>query len=326
MDTAQNPAGLIAPNASTGPSLTPGRIALLLRTGLGLVILFGGWNKLLQALNPERSAAFVETYLSAGGYVSVFFQDYLFAGLPGELLSPWAFLTALSTLELVSGLLLVAGVLVRPLALVWGLLFWTFVLALPVVTAAGYEITLPTHESPALLVLIRDVGLSGMFFVLFNIGSGDHSVDERIFGRAATRSEVRWDDLGLLLRLSVGLPFLVGGAFAGHGSHIQTFATPAPLLLLVGLLLVLNVGTRLAGTAAGVIVLWFMVVLFDPGRPLIADMNAFKREFAILAGAVVLAFRGGGGRFSLLGLRAGWKTFMRPGAVPEEPREGALDG
>ena len=300
------------------PAFGPGMIALVLRVGLGLVMFSGGLHKLFQAYDPARQAAFVERYLSAEGYISQFWVSYLFEGALGTVLTPLLFLTVLSGFEFLCGMLLIAGVLVRPLALIWALLFWSFVAALPVVTARGAEIAAATHETPALLVMIRDIGLSGLFFVLFNIGAGRYSLDERLFGASATRSSLHYDPLGLLLRLSVALPLLVGGAFAGYG-HIQTFGVPAPVLIALALPLLLNVGVRFAGVGIMALMLWFSFQSFDLGRSLIANMNAFKREFAFFAVGLVLALVGGGRSFSILRIREGWQNLIRPGRAVALP-------
>lgn len=303
------------PSAYEAPRLhKPERIALVLRIGLGLVILSGGWAKLLHLLDPARQEAFVSRYLSADGYVNQFFVTYLFESAPGSVLSPWLFLTTLSALELVSGAALIAGLLVRPQALLWGLMFWSFLAALPVVTASGATIELPTHTTPALLVLVRDIGLSGMFFVLFNIGAGRHSLDERLFGPSATRTVVDWDNLGLLLRVSVAAPLLVGGAFAGL-PHIQTFSASAGVLIALSLLLLTGIGVRGAGMAVAVLMLWHLSQLVRPDMSVIALMNAWKREFAFLAAASVLGIAGGGRRFTLWKLRGGVQRLVRPGEL-----------
>ena len=293
-------------------SVGPETVALILRVGLGLVVLSGGASKLSQLLDPERQAAILEQYWGASGYVNTFFDQYLFAGALGDFLTPWLFLTTLSTFEFISGGLLLAGALVRPLALVWTVLFWSFMAALPVATAVGVDPDLTTYRTPALLVLIRDAGLSGLFATLFMIGAGRYSLDERWIGPDATRRTVNLDAIGLLARFSVALPLLVGGAFHGYG-NIQSFGMPAWVLTLVALALILNVGPRLAGVATVGIMAWFVVSNFDPGRSLIANMNAVKREYAFLAAGAVLALWGGGRLFSVLAGRAGWLRLLRPG-------------
>jgi uncharacterized membrane protein YphA (DoxX/SURF4 family) len=284
-------------------------------------MLSGGLSKLSQLLDPARRSAILELYWSPLGYVNAFFDQFLFSGSLGGLLTPWLFLTTLSAFELLAGALLIAGFGVRPLALVWGLLFWSFVAALPVVTAAGVDPELATHRTPALLVLIRDIGLSGLFFTLFMIGSGSYSVDGRLIGPEATRRSLNWDALGLLVRLSVALPLLVGGTFHGYG-HIQTFGMPAWLLVPVAFALVLNVGVRVAGGATVLIMAWFLISNFDLDRSVIANMNAVKREYAFFAAGVILAWCGGGRLFSLLAGRAGWARLIRPGHVSAESPSG----
>lgn len=291
----------------------PALAALLLRVGIGLVFVIGGAWKLSRLLHPEHQADILVKYWSPSGYVNAFSDAYLFHNeLLAGLLTPWIFLTTLSAIELVSGLMLVAGLLVRPLALLWALVVWTFIIALPVVTAPGIPVTVVTHESPALLVQIRDVGLSGMAFVLFAIGAGAHSLDHRLMGATATRARVNWDSLGLLLRLAVAAPFIVGGLFAGYDS-IPTFKSPWWLLLPIGLLLAGGVGVRVA--AGGVVLVMFWVVLsaLGPDRSVLDFFNAFKREIAYLAAGILLLAAGGGQLFRVTRLWRGFPDLLRPG-------------
>ena len=140
--------------------------ATLLRIGLGLVFIVGGYNKLSQLMDPERMAAILGSYTGGKGYINEFFLDFLFSG---SVLTPWGFLTTLSAFELFSGLALVAGLLVRPLALIYAFLLWTFVFSLPVVTTPGVETTVSTYTSPAMFVQMRDIALSGFMLSLIHI-------------------------------------------------------------------------------------------------------------------------------------------------------------
>jgi uncharacterized membrane protein YphA (DoxX/SURF4 family) len=151
-----------------------------------------------------------------------------------------------------------------------------------------------------------------MFFMLFIIGAGSYSVDRRWIGDEATRSSLNWDQGGLLVRLSVAFPLLVGGAFHGEAS-IQTFGMPSWMLLLIAIPLILNVGARWAGVATVLVIAWFIASSFDASRSLIANMNAAKREYAFLAASVVLGFCGGGRLFSIRSGREGLKRLLRPG-------------
>jgi len=279
--------------------------ALWLRIGMGLVFVIGGWSKLGQLLGADGGAAMVSSYMGPGGYVNTFFTDYLFRGGIPALFSPWTFLTALSAFELASGLALLAGFLVRPLALIYAFLLWTFVFSLPVVTTPGVVPVMDTYTSPALLVQIRDVGLSGLMFVLFNLGPGRWSVDRAptptpistsASASASAQASVSWDALGLLTRLSLAAPLLVGGFFVG-GDSIQSFATFAPLLVIVGTLLVSGVGIRAAALLVGAVMLWYMLGKLSLDTSFIANLNGIKREFALLGAACLLARFGGGDRF-----------------------------
>jgi len=318
------PASANSPDAASWWTLFghPEKIALILRVGLGMVLVSGGLSKLSQLLDPSRQAAILEMYWGPAGYVNSFFDQYLFSGALADVLTPWLFLTGLSAFEFIAGVMLIAGLLVRPMALVWGLIFWSFLAALPVVTVAGIAPDLNTHRTPALLVLARDIGLSGLFFTLFLVGSGSQSVDRRIFGSAVTRRTLNWDAPGLLLRLSLGFPLLVGGLFHGSG-HIATWGTPAWVLVPVALALLLNVGARWAGGAVVLIMAWFLVSSFGLDRSLIANMNAVKREYAFLAAAMILALCGGGRLFSVLAGREGWDRLIRPAGLPSSEASSA---
>lgn len=220
--------------------------AMILRIGLGIVFIIGGWNKLSQLLDSARHDDLVANYTATNGYINQFFLDYLFRADGSGWLTQSGFLATLSTFELVSGILLVAGLFVRPLALVYAFLLWTFVMALPVTTTPGAVPDVVTFRSPAVLVQIRDIALSGMMFVLFNLGSGAYSLDGRFGFGDTDRAQPSWDNLGLLLRLSIAAILIVGGVFAG-GDHIPTFATPRWILIILGILIAGGHGLRWVG-------------------------------------------------------------------------------
>lgn len=286
-----------------------GHIALAVRFGLGSVFIIGGYAKLERLLTPSKADAIVEQYVGPLGYINQTFLDWLFAGPLGAYLSPWTFLTALSAFELVAGLMLVVGLMVRPLALVWAFLLWSFVVSLPVVTTPGVNPDEGTYMSPAIFVQIRDIALSGFFFALYNLGAGTGSVDAVRFGlpRSLGRD---WEVLGLLLRLSLGAVFVIGGLFAGY-SKITTFGMPGIVLAAVGAGLLAGVGTRVFAAVAAAILLWYMAVKLGGATSVVAYLNAVKREFALLAVAGVLAAAGGGGLFTAGRWYAGLSGWFR---------------
>lgn len=294
-----------------GRSAAPAHWTAALRLGLGAVFVIGGLSKLNLLLDPAREGAILALYMGPHGYINAFFAEYLFAGPLGDVLTPWRFLTALSTWELLSGLALWAGFLVRPIAFAYGFLLWTFVIALPVVTTPGIAVTEETYQAPAILVQIRDIGLAGMMWVLFNLGAGIRSVDAR-FG-APVRS-VNWDHLGLLLRLSVAAPLIVGGLFAGMNS-IQSFATAPWLLTGLGIFLAAGIRVRELGLVVAGVMIWYALSKISLDQSPLANLNGFKREIAFFFAGLVLAHAGGGSLFtagSLLRRLVGQDSIGRP--------------
>lgn len=287
------------------------QIALALRVGLGLVFISGGIAKLERLLTPAKAQGIVDQYVGPLGYINQTFLDWLFASPLGALLSPWNFLTVLSAFELVSGIMLVAGLMVRPLAIFWAFLLWSFVFSLPVVTTPGVKLAAKTYMSPAEFVQIRDIALSGFFFVLYNLGPGAKSLDHARYGLPETLGR-DWEPLALLMRLSLGAAFVVGGLFAGY-DNIVTWGMPGLLLTIIGAGLIAGVGTRWFGLAAAAVMLWFMVAKLPGASGVIGWFNAVKREFASLAAAGVVASAGGGRMFtvdkSLDALSAWWATY-----------------
>lgn len=291
--------------SGSAPSIGRDYLALALRVGLGIVFVIGGWFKLSRLLDSATHDAIVGQYVSPLGYINRFFIDYLFSGNLPNFVTPASFLIGLSAFELVSGLMLIAGLAVRPLALLYGFLLWTFVIALPVTTSPGVVTDDPTYTSPAALVQIRDIALSGMMFVLFNLGPGAYAADRIGAGSAPDAvTGGRWDALGLLLRLSVASVFIVAGAFNGF-HKIPTFDSSSWVLLPIGLALAAGIGVRLAAAAAVAVLVWYMVGRLDFDASLIVNLNAIKREFALVAAGGILAFSGGGRLFTAT---AAWRS------------------
>ncbi len=312
------------PHISPRGATVQSQLALALRVGLGLVFVIGGLAKLERLLTPSKAVGIVDEYVGPLGYINQTFLDWLFAGHLPAFVTPWSFLTTLSTFELVSGLMLIAGLMVRPLALLWGLLLWSFVFTLPVVTTPGVNPSFTAITSPAEFVQIRDIALSGFFFVLYNLGPGTRSLDASHYGLPSAL-ERDWEPLGLLLRTSLAAVFLVGGFFAGF-SRITTFGMPDLLLIALGVGLMGGVGIRYIALAAAGVFLWFMVTKIADASSVIGYLNSVKREFALLAGAGVLAVVGGGRLFAIdraIGaLRNGFGIYLKrnrrtlPASVP----------
>lgn len=218
--------------------------------------------------------------------------------------------------EAISGVCLLLGLFVRPLSLVYAFLLWSFVIALPVVTTPTVDVSVKTYMAPALLVQVRDVALSGFMFVLFNLGAGRYSLDVRLFQRPTFQTKADWDNLGLLLRLSLALPLLVAGVFNSM-PNIPTFASSALILLPIAILLVSSVAMRYVGLAAAAVMLWYMAYKLNVDKSIIANLNGFKREFAFLAGSLVLALVGGGKLYSFDAFKLWWQNRSSVGSGSE---------
>ena len=96
------------------------KLALFLRIGIGSVFVIGGWNKLYQLLSSSMHEKIVASYTGTSGYINQFFTDWMFGA--DALFTQWGFLTALSAFELLSGIALLVGFMVRPLSIIYGLL------------------------------------------------------------------------------------------------------------------------------------------------------------------------------------------------------------
>lgn len=303
------------PNVSPQTAAVQSQLALTLRVGLGLVFVIGGYAKLERLLTPARANGIVDEYVGPLGYINQTFLDWLFSGHLPAFITPWSFLTVLSAFELVSGLMLIGGLMVRPLAVLWALLLWSFVFSLPVVTTPGVKVAAATYTSPAELVQIRDIALSGFFFVLYNLGPGSRSLDANRYGLPSALGR-DWEPLGLLLRLSLAVVFLVGGLFAGF-NKVTTFGMPGPLLTVIGIGLVAGVGVRYFALAAAAVLVWFMLSKIAGASGIVGYLNSVKREFALVAGAGVLAAANGGRLFALdkgvRSLREGLSIYLGKG-------------
>ena len=266
--------------------------ALVLRIGLGLVFFSGGLNKLILLLNSATSEKMVNNYMGTSGYVNAFFTEYLFSS-SSSILTPYSFLTILSSVEFILGVMLIIGLMVRPISLISGFMLWTFVIALPTSTVPTVVLDVKTYTSPTMLVMIRDIALSGMMFTLYNLGSGLYSIDNKYlnnFKLFQINNNINWDSLALLLRLSLGIVLIVGGLFAGL-DHIQSFKSSAFVLVILGLAIILF-DIKYLGYILAAFFLYYLIVKLNFDKGLIGYLNSVKRELALFAGSLVLGYLG----------------------------------
>ncbi|MEQ8207377.1 MAG: hypothetical protein RIA65_14490, partial [Woeseia sp.] len=153
-------------------------------------------------------------------------------------------------------------------------------------------------------------GLSGLCFILLNLGSGAGSIDRVVMKRGAAPTEVNWNAYGLLLRLSVASVFIVGGFFAGY-DHIKTFIDLPALLIAVGVVMASGHAVRPAAIAAFAIIAWYCISTLNPDNSVWGNFNAIKRELAFLAASGILIVYQGGRAF-------------RPGDLLRSPKSSLL--
>ena len=264
--------------------------AFIIRIGLGLVFFSGGLSKLSLLLDSQAHQSMVANYTGPKGYINSFFLDFL--GTFG--IEPDIFLMALSGFEFFAGVGLILGFGVRFFSLSFALLMWTFVMALPVATVSGIDIT--THSSPAMLVLIRDIAISGLLFVLYNLGPGLFSLEAKLLKTSSFNKRVNLDCIGLLLRLSLGVVFIVGGLFNGM-PYIQSFGISSYVLIPLGVGIISGHGSRYFGLIATAVLLTYMSQKLSLDKSVIANLNGVKREFALLAASFSMILIGTGRLF-----------------------------
>jgi uncharacterized membrane protein YphA (DoxX/SURF4 family) len=145
-------------------------IGLLARLILGIVLIWAGVSKVT---HPAVSAQAVRAYQ---------ILPYDFAGYVGY---------ALPVLEILVGLLLVAGLLTRWSAAVGGLLMLAFIIGISWAWAHGYALdcgcfggggTIAASQTQYPLEILRDVGLAACAGWLVARPSTSYSLDHRLFG------------------------------------------------------------------------------------------------------------------------------------------------
>lgn len=99
------------------------------------------------------------------------------------------------------------------------------------------------------------------------------------------------------MRLSLALPLLIGALFGSFG-NIMTFSTTSWILLVVAVLLISGIKVREAAAVTMVIMFWSVMTKLTLDKSFIGNLNGFKRELALFAGALVLFGRGGGSSYT----------------------------
>lgn len=253
------------------PTLLP----TVLRSALGLIFIIGG----IKLAFPSDPGALAASYVDPqSGWISPYFAEQITDRIGIQIQS---FLRIQGLVEIALGSLLILGLFTPIVAVLAGLMFWSFTVANPV---AG-EIRLS-----------RDIALAGLAFALAAAGAGRWSVDEAV-RHATLWVEQRRHAVLVVVRLSLAFTLLASALFSGGvmGNHLNStvpWIVPAAL----GLGLAAGIAPRWMMAA---VILWMLYLvsanLLTHG--LFAGLDSTKREIGLLAGALVY-FAGGTDRWA----------------------------
>lgn len=242
----------------------------VLRIALGTVFIIGG----IKLAFLGDTAALAASYLDpAKGWIAPVFADKI-TQLLG--LNVGVFLRTQGWLEMLLGVLFILGIGTRPVALLMGLMFWSFAVANPV---AG-EIRLS-----------RDITLAALCMVIALAGAGAWSLDRRLWNKPYTLPSYRHGVL-CTIRLSLAYTLLASAVFA-DGVFANPLNTTLPILLVLLLGLVLLIGVYSPWVMA-LIGLWMVFILGEQilAKGIYFGLDAAKRELGFLAAALFYTFLG----------------------------------
>lgn len=247
----------------------------LLRVAVGSVFLIGGLKLVAPTLFgiAGRDALGVSFTDPTKGFVAPWLAERITDDV-GVSIS--AFLLVQGVVEVTLGLLLVAGLGTRMVALNMAMMFWAFTVAAPQAGAVR---------------LSRDLALLAVCVALFLTGGGRWSLDGLRRRRVAPPAGRR-DVALVLIRLGMAYPLLASAMFRG-GIFDNPLNTTLPVLLVVLIGLVLAVGMVPRWVMAPV-ALWLIYLL--PAKlaehGLFPGLDTIKREIGLLAAAGVYVLAG----------------------------------
>ena len=238
------------------------RLITVLRVTLGFIFIMAG----KKIAFPADVAALTNSYTDpSSGWISPIFVEKI-TSLGIDI---GTFLQVQGLIEMTLGVLLIFGVATPIIAVIMGLMYWSFTAASPI---AGD------------LRLSRDLALMGLSFALAIAGSGAWSIDANLRQKAA--SNVSKENVFLLIvRLSLAYTLLASALFAGGKlNNVLNTTLPLPIVFLMGVLLALGLFPRWVNL---VIVGW---MLFLAGNSIAAKglwwgLEGAKRELGFLSAA-----------------------------------------
>ena len=132
-----------------------------------------------------------------------------------------------------------------------------------------------------------------MFRISSTLGPGGHSLDNKLRSRMALPRPEPWDSVALQLRVGMTLLFIPAGISAIF-FNVPLYLIPGWVLLVVGIMVFLNISTRLSGALFLSALGWH---LFRDFRGITDGAQAADIFFSvapfIAAGVIFLVFGGG---------------------------------
>ncbi len=215
---------------------------------------------------PANVEALTNSYIDpSSGWISPIFVEKI-TSLGIDI---GTFLQIQGLIEMTLGILLIFGVATPVIAVIMGLMYWSFTTANPV---AGD------------LRLSRDLALMGLSFAFAIAGPGAWSIDANLRQKAA--SNISRENIFLLIvRLSLAYTLLASAMFTGGKlNNVLNTTLPLPLVLVMGALLALGFFPRWVNL---VVVGWmlFLVGSSIAAKGLWWGLEGAKRELGFLSAA-----------------------------------------
>lgn len=245
------------------------QILWILRVALGVVFLTGGAKLAMPAL---FGVADIETLANmyvdpTKGWIAPYFAHRITAGFGLEI---GTFLQLQGWLEILLGLCMVIGVFTPMVAVMLGLMFWSFTVATP---GLGQ------------IRLSRDLALMGCSFAVALSGATAWSIDR--WRQQPDGFNERKDLILIILRLSITLTLVISAIFSGGVLNNPLNTTlPTLLVLILGLALGVGLQPRWVTAAVG---LWLLAVVIGTlySKGWLLGLDSVKREVGLLAAAIV---------------------------------------
>jgi len=243
----------------------PDYLITILRVALGFIFVIGGI-KIAFPPDPEALAA---SYIDPSkGWISPFFGENITGNLG---ISISSFLKIQGLIEIFLGIVLILGIFTSIVAIVMGLMFWSFTVANPIVGEVR---------------LSRDIALMGLCFALALIGDGALSIDRRFLGIQSKFFERR-DPFLLIIRMSLAYTLIDSALFSGgvFDNHLNT-SLPVVVVLLMGFLIAVGIFPR---RVMVLIFVWmlYLILMNLIVKGIFPGLDSVKREIGFLAASFV---------------------------------------